>query len=470
MRLWAVALTQAQLKPTIFSGPADNADGLVAYYTCNDGSGTTLTSSCTNTTGLNGTLEGGAGSVTWVASPIQWAANALNFNGTNAVMTIPENPSLDISSAITLEAWVYATKNSGAQDVISKSSNSQNTGYIFPRTDDGWTHTVFYLNVAGGWHTLSAAYPSLNAWHHLAATYDGTTMSVYIDGVLAASQAQTETIATNTNALALGVQPGYSEFFGGSVDEARVWNIARTQAQIQAGMNTELNPATQTGLVSYYRFDQGFAGGTNTGLTTVIDQTGSNNGTLSNFTLAGASNNFVTQNPGIILPVTLVSFTAQKTTNSVVLQWSTASEENSKDFTIQRSTGNGWDNLGVVAAAGNSNTVRDYSYVDARPANGLNDYRLVQTDANGRETYSQILAVQFTFTASLLVVYNNPVTDGTLQVSLGKPCNLLLYDVEGRLLWQKQAGTGVELIDVSSYAKGIYFLKAGDQVQKVLVR
>jgi concanavalin A-like lectin/glucanase superfamily protein len=453
VRIWTVALTQAQLKPALFSGPADNASGLVAYYTCNDGSGTTLTSSCTNTTGLNGTLGGGA---TWVASPIQWGGNALNFNGTNAVMTIPHNSSLDISSAITLEAWVYATSSFGIQDVVSKSSNSQNNGYIFPRTDDGWAHTVFYLNV-GGWHTLSAAYPSLNAWHHLAATYDGATMSVYVDGVLSASQAQTGAISTNTNALALRNQLGYSEYYGGTLDEVRVWNIARTQAQIQAGMNTELNPATQTG-------------GTNTGLTTVIDLSGNNNGTLSNFTLTGSTNNFISQNPGVVLPITLISFTAQKMATSVMLQWSTASEENSKTFTIQRGTGSSWDNQGVVAAAGNSNVVRHYSFVDPRPAIGINDYRLLQTDLDGRETYSQVVAVQFSTAAPLVVVYNNPVTNGALQVALGRSCILKLYDTEGRLLWQEQASAGLELIDVSRYAKGIYLLKAGDQVEKILVR
>jgi Concanavalin A-like lectin/glucanases superfamily len=467
VRIWTVALTQAQLKPLLFSGPVDNATGLVAYYTCNDGSGTTLTSSCTNTTGANGTLEGSA---TWVASPIQFGGNALNFNGSSSsVMTIPDNSSLDISSAITLEAWVYATSNSGTQDVVSKSSNTQNSGYIFPRTDDGWAHTVFYLYV-GGWQTLSAVYPSLNAWHHLAATYDGATMKVYIDGVLSASQALTGTIFTNTNALALGVQPGYYEYFTGSVDEVRVWNLARTQAQIQAAMNMELNPATQTGLAAYYTFDQGIAGGTNTGLTTVIDQSGNNNGTLTNFTLSGATNNFVTQNPGIILPVTLISFTAQKMTSSVLLQWSTATEENSKDFVIQRNTDNGWNNIGAVAAAGNSNTVRNYSFVDNQPVNGANNYRLLQTDAGGEETYSQILSVQFSTAVAFMILYNNPVIDGVLQVSLSKPCNLLLYDTEGRLLWQKQAPTGVELIDVSSFAKGVYFLKANGQAKEILIR
>jgi hypothetical protein len=67
-------------------------------------------------------------------------------------------------------------------------------------------------------------------------------------------------------------------------------------------------------------------------------------------------------------------------------------------------------------------------------------------------------------------VYNNPVTNGAIQVALGRSCNLKLYDTEGRLLWQEQASAGLELIDVSRYAKGIYLLKAGDQVEKVLVR
>ena len=465
IRIWNTALTSSQLKNDMFKGPAANATGLVAYYTCNDGSGTTLTSSCTNTSGLDGLING---SPAWIASPIQYAANALSFDGIDDVVVIPAAGSLDITTAITLEAWVYPTKNSGVQNVINKSGNAANTGYIFPRTDDGWAHAVIYLHI-GGWRTLSAVYPSLNAWHHLAATYDGATIKLYIDGVLSASQAQTGTITTNSNPLTLGNQTGFSEYFGGSADEFRVWNVARTQAQIQAGMNTEIDPLTQTGLVSYYTANQGVAGGANTGMITVIDQTGTNNATLTNFASSGAVSNFVVQNGAITLPVTLLSFTAQSTALGVALNWTTASEENSRNFVVRHSTGVDWETIGTVAAAGNSNTVRNYSFLHTAPASGINYYRLLQVDLDDRSTYSRTLTASFHAAPPSFLILNNPAVNGMLQVRLLNPALLSFYNTEGRKLWQKHAAPGTELINVSTLAKGVYFLKGNLQTEKIIV-
>ncbi|HSZ87680.1 MAG TPA: LamG domain-containing protein, partial [Puia sp.] len=294
VRIWNIARVQSDLKANMFNRNLSNgATGLIAYYRMNENGGTTTANSSTNTTGIDGTL---VNSPTWTASPVQFGTNALSFDGINDFVSIAEDNSLDITSAITLEAWVYAIKNTGGiQDVVSKSNNTTNTGYIFPRTDDNWAHVVAYLYI-GGWKTFSVPYASLNAWHHLAFTYDGATMKIYIDGVLAGSQVQTGTIAINSNVLALGTQPGFPENFGGSADEIRIWNIARTQTQIQSAMNAEIDPTTQTGLVSYYNMDQGIAAGTNTGLTTLVDQKGNNNGTLTNMALTSSTSNFVVQN------------------------------------------------------------------------------------------------------------------------------------------------------------------------------
>ena len=138
VRIWDVARTQAQLKSNLIEAPANNASGLTAYLKMNNGSGATATNS---TGGTDGTLQN---TPTWVASPVEFAGNALNFDGTDDVVNIADHNSLDITAAITIEAWVFATKNSGIQNVVSKSSQSVNNGYIFPRTDNGWSSVITY--------------------------------------------------------------------------------------------------------------------------------------------------------------------------------------------------------------------------------------------------------------------------------------------------------------------------------------
>ena len=297
-------------------------------------------------------------------------------------------------------------------------------------------------------------------------------MKLYIDGVLAASQAQAGSIATNSNPLVLGNQSGYSEYFGGTADEFRIWNVARTQSQIQNNMNKELNPTTQTGLVSYYTADQGIAGGSNTGLTTVIDQAGTNNGSLSNFSLSGATSNFVTQYSSLIgLPVSLASFTAKKNGNTVLLNWSTASEQNSKDFVIQYSSDDlNWNDIAVIKAAENNTTVRDYSYVHTAPNNGLNYYRLSETDIDGRISLSDTRFVRFIFNKAVLVILKNPVMNGALQITLDKATMLSVYGSDGVLFWQQKLDAGVKTIDVIFYAKGLYFIKTEDTVKKIVIQ
>jgi hypothetical protein len=470
LRIWNTAKTQTEIKANMFNrNLSTSASGLVAYYRMNEGSGATATNSCTNTSAIDGTLTNGP---TWVASPIQYAGNALSFDGTNDYVTIPDDNTLDLTTAITLEAWVYATKNSGIQNVMSKSSSSGNTGYIFPRTDDGWAHAIFYLHVSGGWQTVSAVYPSLNAWHHLAATYDGATMKLYIDGILSASKAQTGTIATNANPLALGNQTGFSEYFGGNGDEFRIWNVARTQTQIQNTMNSELDPALQTGLVSYYNANQGSASGTNTGFITLPDQKGNNNGTLTNFSLSGASSNFVTQNSGMfVLPLKWISFNGQKQNNNVLLQWSTASELNTNDFEIEHSVDSKeWKRIGSVLAV-NSSGIHNYSYTDAIPVRGTNYYRIRQNDWDGKYGYSEIRTVKMNDVVRSFEVIGNPVINKSLRIQITAAIrqSVTLSSGDGKLLWKKDLSPGIHAINLPNLAKGIYILSNGSYGEKLVV-
>ena len=470
LRIWNTSRTQAEIKANAFNrNLSNNATGLLAYYRMNEGNGTTTVNSATATTGIDGTL---LNSPSWTASPVQFSANALSFDGTNDNISIPDNNTLDISAAITLEAWCYATKNTGIQNVISKSSNSANNGYIFPRTDNGWSSVIIYFHIAGGFRTLSAPYPSLNAWHHLAATYDGASIKLYINGVLSANMAQTGAITTNGNPLALGNQTGFAEYFGGYADEMRVWNVARTQAEIQSNMNRELDPATQTGLVGYYTFNQGIVAGTNTGLTTVMDQKGNNNGTLNNFALSGASSNFLSQPVTItLLPVSWLDFTAQKKDNTVHLRWSTANEQNSDEFIVQHSTnGSSYTTIGNIAAAGNSVLLQQYSFVHSNPATGVNYYRILQRDIDGRSTYSKVVSVIYTTQNRPIILYPNPVTAGRLTLQLTKAATITLYNSSGVLVMTRNLLAGTQQLNISKLAKGLYHLKAANETIPIFIR
>ncbi len=173
---------------------------------------------------------------------------------------------------------------------------------------------------------------------------------------------------------------------------------------------------------------------------------------------------------GSSLPITLRSFTAQKQGNEALLQWSTATEQNSSNFAVQHSTdGSSWSTIAILPAAGNSNTLRNYSYVHSNPATGNNYYRLLQTDMDGKSNYSNVLALSFAGSAGAFTVLANPVSNGVVQLQVNNTVALSLYGPDGRLLWKKQLGAGRQSIDISRYGKGIFLLEGPGATEKILV-
>jgi hypothetical protein len=230
-------------------------------------------------------------------------ATGLNFDGIDDYVTIPVKPELNIANAITIEAWIYPTKGgNNTQDIITKAT-SVNSGYIL-RTSKGWSNLVFRMRPNGGMFIeLVVNYNLLNAWHHVAATYDGYKMKIYIDGVLMGQRDFAGQISVNNNPLTLGNQVGFPTFYGGSLDEVRIWNRALSQCEILNNMNCQLanTPSQQNGLAAYYKFNQGLLGLPNPLDTTITDSspTGAD-GTLNNFgLLSGLLSNWVS---GIINP------------------------------------------------------------------------------------------------------------------------------------------------------------------------
>ena len=207
--------------------------GLVAAYSFNEGSGTLLTDLSGN--GNNGTING----ATWTTSGKY--GNALSFNGTNALVTVNNAASLQLTSAMTLEAWVYPTTvNSAWRDVIYKG----NDNYYLEGTSSNSSRPAAGAILGGVYgEVYGTAALTANTWAHLAVTYDGTTMQLYVNGVQVASHAQTGAIATSTNPLQIGGDSLYGQYFAGRIDEIRIYNRGLGVGEVQSDMNT---PVTAT--------------------------------------------------------------------------------------------------------------------------------------------------------------------------------------------------------------------------------
>jgi hypothetical protein len=113
-----------------------------------------------------------------------------------------------------------------------------------------------------------------DVWFHVAAVYDGSKTHAIINGVEKGTLTPTGG-ALQTPVSSLYVGSGIlRNYFTGSIDEVRVWNVARTAAQVLQDMNYRL-VGNEPGLVGYYRFDEGSG-------TVARDSSGVNNGTLTN--------------------------------------------------------------------------------------------------------------------------------------------------------------------------------------------
>ena len=167
------------------------------------------------------------------------------------------------------------------------------------------------------------------------------------------------------------------------------------------------------------------------------------------------------------LPLSGLSLTATKQNKGVMLQWTSVDVQDAKEFIVQFSTdGRQWNDLTTIPSGSINSSTNTYNYIHPVSVTGTYQYRILQTNYDGRKHYSELRIVKFTGDNAMFSILINPVTDGLLQVQVNSPISLALYNAEGKKLWQKNMNAGLQNIDVSRYSKGIYLLRGNDATLK----
>ena len=240
---------------------------IVGLWHFDEGSGTIANDSSGNVN--TGTLELGTLGNTITASAWvgdQWGGQALKFDGLDDYVNCGKDVSLDITQAITIEAWVkpYTFPTDPNYSTIATKVRA----YYFHIDSSGYLRVYQYGTSSPGYHSSSNPI-LLNVWQHVAYTYDGSNVRFFINGVLDNTIAVEGTISVSSEHLGIGMNldasgdpfPNCYRQFQGEIDEVRIWNTAIPSFNLNVEPELDFNPVgtnhTVTATVTISKEDGG---------------------------------------------------------------------------------------------------------------------------------------------------------------------------------------------------------------------
>jgi len=251
----------------------------IAYFNISDNPSTTArTLDFVLTDGAGGTSNTAQKTINVTAvadSPIAVEDRyGLRFDGVDDYVNLGSSASLAVTSALTVEMWVRPTAYPASSSIILNKEGEYELGinstgmlrWAITNTNPGWN-----------WHDTGYTL-ALNQWAHVSVTYNAGVVNTYVNGTLVETYYGSGTIGDAypaLNDLRIGGRQNNpaGQYFAGDVDDVRVWNVVRTQSQIQTNLAASL-VGNESGLVGYWRFNEG------TGTTTTDLTANANTGTL----------------------------------------------------------------------------------------------------------------------------------------------------------------------------------------------
>lgn len=363
---------------------------------------------------------------------------------------------LDVSDNWTFETWVKIDNfhPSSDYDVIM---DRRTVFSMYLISDVNADYAIRFVARDSGGNIIaslrsdgSGSNLNFDEWVHVAATRDGTTARLFINGVQVATSTDPDfNLTASTNALNFGARywGAYSRYLVGEMDEIRISDVARYHQTGFTPDRTQLfTPDGNTLLLLH--LDEGSGNSLGDASRHFFGTDLRNSPYLANWVVVD------------VLPVKYASpLSAKVEGESILLEWATATETNNKGFNIERSEdGKNWTNIAWVAGKATSNQLHNYRFVDSAPHSGINYYRLKQVDFDEKFEYSNIVTAVLENRGEVQL-FPNPVTDWlTIKSREGVPVQEVhVLDYSGKEV-NVEWGDNEEL-DISTLTPGVYFVK-----------
>lgn len=240
--------------------------GLAGYWKLDENTGTNAADASTN--GNAGTLTNGP---TWTTGKI---GSAIDFDGTDDQVSIPDTDSLDMPNSFSVSAWIRPDLLSGYRNIVVKNCGGTDTNYTLEtfgsELDFGYSDAIYYTSGVG---------LQTGQWQHVVGTYDwdANLLRIYRDGVQVLTANESHGVPVSTCPVHIGYHWA-GEAFDGRIDDVRIYNRALSADEIADLYRLTTPTGVDTGLKGYWSFN-----GSDINGTTAYDRSGSgNNGTLTN--------------------------------------------------------------------------------------------------------------------------------------------------------------------------------------------
>lgn len=285
----------ASTEPTLSAASEEVGAAAVGYWKFNEGSGQVVNDSSktqnSGTLGANSSVA--SDDPTWTSDDLCVSSKCLKFDGSNDIVKIPANAAINPteSGAFTISGWFKTNAVGATQALINKQENTTNE-LVFGLTlnsSNQVTFNVIKQNVSGNSATSTQSL-NTNQWYYLTGTYDGSNITLYVNGVLAAATTRSFSSSTqNVANITVGSYYNSTSYFNGFAGEIKYYPYARTAAQITTDMVTgqsvignsaqegaALQQVLSNGLLDYYKMDEA-SWTVNCSTGSVLDSSGNGN-------------------------------------------------------------------------------------------------------------------------------------------------------------------------------------------------